>query len=70
MCRPMPPYITNSHSSEDRRPPLLTENNTYLANLFRHVLEEELTILPRYSQCVSTALALDGSDHWKVFLSD
>lgn len=47
---------------KERRASSLEEDYSYLSNLNKHALEEELSILVCYTRCASAALAIGGAD--------
>lgn len=46
------------------------EDCSYLANLVRHALQDELSTFVRYTRCTSVALAIGGAVGWDAFPFD
>lgn len=54
---------SSSSFSRDNQTPHLDEDYTYLGNLPRPTVEEELITLAQYNRCASVALAHGGASH-------
>lgn len=61
---------SSSRSAGSRRSPSSGDNYSYLLNIFRHAMDDELVPLARYVLRAFVVLALVSGNHWEAHWSD